>query len=404
MSEVIDIDSINIHIAQMEHLIFEQNSKDIILDFNQSKTLKPDGMLRLCSFTKLHINSDIVFRIDANKNHKIRKEIISNNWGNLIDTDFPVSAYKGFLYQPTSTFTNPDNQQELVNDIMNMFLSAFPDLSRESFGSIEWVVNEIMDNVVVHSESNVGGLVQVRILRNVGKDIEVVVSDSGVGIPSTLKSAYPKKNNRELLVESIKEEVTNGKGQGNGLFGATQVCRNTDGDVKILSGDIAMKFLSHEGICTRPINSRFSGTTFYAKIRTVDIDLLENALVFSGRVYHPTDFIEINYENVIDASNYKYTLSKSKDAVGSRIYGKTLRQRLINLLKMSEDINTIEIDFSEITMISSSFADELIAKIIEAHGLQFFSDHIFISNCNEKIKSIIDKVSIQRNSCKIQIL
>ncbi len=140
-------------------------------------------------------------------------------------------------------FKTPDEQNETVNRILEVLISAYPELERSSFATIEWSLNEIMDNVIVHSESKTGGLVQLKVHRNKGKEIEIVVSDSGVGIVESLKNVYKNRGKMEILFESINEGVTNGKGQGNGLFGTSEVCRVTNGEFSIHTGDIALRLI-----------------------------------------------------------------------------------------------------------------------------------------------------------------
>lgn len=227
MSKVLNIDSMSVHISEMEQKIENNCCRDLVLDFNKCNSLKSDGMIRLCSFVQYHQQNDIVFEVNVSKNLKIKRELINNNWANLIESSYPISSFRGFLYTPVMAFKTPDEQNETVNRILEVLISAYPELERSSFATIEWSLNEIMDNVIVHSESKTGGLVQLKVHRNKGKEIEIVVSDSGVGIVESLKNVYKNRGKMEILFESINEGVTNGKGQGNGLFGTSEVCRVT---------------------------------------------------------------------------------------------------------------------------------------------------------------------------------
>jgi len=68
---------------------------------------------------------------------------------------------------------------------------------------------------------------------------------------------------------------------------------------------------------------------------------------------------------------------------------------------MSEEIEIIKIDFCNVDIVSHSFADELVSKIIEIKGIDFFINNIQIINCNKKIESIFNSVIYQRNNISV---
>jgi hypothetical protein len=61
---------------------------------------------------------------------------------------------------PATQFTYDVEQRQAVTRIANGILGAIPDLDRRELAALEWSVNEITDNVLVHSQSPVGGLEQ----------------------------------------------------------------------------------------------------------------------------------------------------------------------------------------------------------------------------------------------------
>jgi hypothetical protein len=87
-------------------------------------------------------------------------------------------------------FTSADDQQKAVNRIVNAMLGAIPDLQRKDLAAVEWSVNEITDNVLNHSQSGIGGLVQVSTFQKARKRVEYIVADAGVGIPKTLRGTH----------------------------------------------------------------------------------------------------------------------------------------------------------------------------------------------------------------------
>lgn len=78
-------------------------------------------------------------------------------------------------------------------------------------------------------------------------------------------------------------------------------------------------------------------------------------------------------------------------SLGSRVLGKEV-SNLINFEKEDEII----LDFDEVKMIASSFADEVIGKNCAKLGLHNFFDKVQIVNASEPIKLILKKAIIDR--------
>jgi hypothetical protein len=229
------------------------------------------------------------------------------------------------------------------------------------------------------------------------KKIEFVVSDSGIGIPASLKPAMPNlKSDTDLLLSAVQEGVTNGKGQGNGLFGSLQMCRISGGYFSIESGRAILLSNDRNGIHVKPIKTPFDGTTVYASIMTNKKGLLADALKFKEELHTPIDFLEIKYEMISnDEGMIVIKIDPKTISVGSRISGEAQRVKIQNILELT-DVKTIGIDFRDAPLISSSFADGLVAKLYTRMGKEEFDRRIFILNAQENVKSIIAKSIYQR--------
>lgn len=78
-------------------------------------------------------------------------------------------------------------------------------------------------------------------------------------------------------------------------------------------------------------------------------------------------------------------------SLGSRVLGKEVNN-LINFEKEDEII----LDFDEVKMITSSFADEVVGKNCAKLGLHNFFDKVQIINTSEQIKLILKKAIMDR--------
>lgn len=78
-------------------------------------------------------------------------------------------------------------------------------------------------------------------------------------------------------------------------------------------------------------------------------------------------------------------------SLGSRVLGKEV-SNLIDFEKEKEII----LDFDEVKMVTSSFADEVVGKNCARLGLHNFFNKVQIINTSEQIKLILKKVIIDR--------
>ncbi len=111
------------------------------------------------------------------------------------------------------------------------------------------MVSEMVQNIFDHSESKTGGIIAIQNYRKIHK-MQLVIADSGIGIPETLRNSKEYKNHNlsdiQAISESLKKGVSrHGKGaqRGEGLarcvelankHGAQLYIRSNRGWVKII--------------------------------------------------------------------------------------------------------------------------------------------------------------------------
>ena len=81
---------------------------------------------------------------------------------------------------------------------------------------------------------------------------------------------------------------------------------------------------------------------------------------------------------------------------GTRIAGSRVRNKIINYLHRVDTPSKINIDFRGISMISSSFADEFIGKLLAELGFLRFTKIINLNNVSPSIESILNRSVSQR--------
>jgi len=374
-------------------IIDEYSYKDVILDFSECKAVYPTVMIPLCSYVNHYKSNGINFILALPNDNNGRRNFSNSNWAHLIDNDYNKSIFSGYTQVPASIYKNPYEQGKIVDKILDTIMIGINNIKRNELSAFEWALNEILDNVLIHSDSELGGIVQMTNYYQ-GKNIEIVVSDSGVGIPQSLGQVYKNKKETELLFEAIKEGITNGKGQGNGLFGSYQICELSKGKFLIDSGHATLSYEPNHGLHVSPRQIYKKGTTVVLRINTSnEVDLL-TALKFKGKQHEPIDYTENKHSENTD-DNYIINISQEADSYGSRIEGKKIQGKILYLLSL-DNVRRINVNFENVDLISSSFADEAIVKAILEFGYENFFSIVYFSNISSINESLIKKSIEQR--------
>lgn len=261
---------------QIQDLVEWQGYDDIIVDLSQVRKSFADSALPFVAMLHKYATDSVRFRVVMPVSDDLERLFRNANWAHFISPkDFEFRADSKFGHIPAHRFTDPSTQHELHQALMKRVLELFPGLSRENLTALDWALYEITDNVLTHSESSIGGLVQLTIRRK-SQEIQFIVSDIGIGVPSSLRESLLHINSDELaLQESIKEGITRGTGQGNGLYGTFRLAVESGGAFSINSGK-AYLALSRNGDMHSGINDYiFPGTSIECTIGFSDHNLLE---------------------------------------------------------------------------------------------------------------------------------
>lgn len=287
-------------LSQLHQGIERAGYTELILDMSDCTSAFQNSMLSVCAQVTAYREAGIQIRLNPPANTQLLNLFRNTNWGYFLDPyGFDISNFRGHSRIPATRYKTPNEQQIAVNKIINVILGALPDLERSNLAAFEWSINEITDNVLMHSESPIGGFVQVSTFQKNAKSIQFVVADAGVGIPKTLKAGHPEiTSDTEALDRAIREGVTRDAkiGQGNGLFGSYSVCSKSNGYFQLDSGHAKLVYSSKNGLSISNQNIPYSGTLVVATIDFTDPSLLEDALNFGGKPHNPVDFLEVRYE------------------------------------------------------------------------------------------------------------
>ncbi|UJB30500.1 STAS-like domain-containing protein [Chromobacterium sp. Beijing] len=353
-------------------------------------------MLALCAMTKARQLNNISFDIELPTNLKMRRLFINTNWAHYISPHLhEYRNFEGYAQVPATYFSNHQEQYAAVTKIVDVILTHIDGIQKSDFAAFEWAANEMTDNILNHSITG-SGFVQVSKLRKFHKKISMIICDIGIGIPDSLRSGlHTSMTDAVALSEAIKEGVTRDKsvGQGNGLYGSHKVCPNSGGMLKIRSGYAILTAVGDK-VETETTSAPFKGTLIASEIDFSKKGLLENALKFDGKVHETLSRIEAIYE---DEFNDLLTIKiiDCTKSFGSRASGSLIQKKIYNLLEMHPE-HKVNIDFSGAPLITSSFADEILGKLLIKIGKEAFFKKIKLSGMDEINKKIISRSLTQR--------
>lgn len=382
------------------HQALNAGYQDLLLDFSKCTAAFAGPMLALCAHVLRLRGNRIDFELIMPEDSRLSRLFRNANWAHFIEPrSYSESSFRGHTQVAATQFKDPDEQSRAVNRIVNAILGAIPDLERSDFAALEWSINEITDNVIVHSESPIGGLVQVSTFSRNQKRVEYIVADAGMGIPATLRSGKAEiLSDTEALDCAIREGVTRDKsvGQGNGLFGSFQICSHSGGRFQIDSGHAKLFYSGASGLAIRNETIPVEGTVVIAQIDFSSPHLLEEALRFAGKKHRPVDFVETRYEQQTD-EDLLFPLREEARTFGSRASGTPVRNKLHNLLRMCPSQRVV-VDCLGIPLVSSSFADEVFGKLFVQLGPLAFIQRITVINVEPIVRSLVDRAITQRSA------
>lgn len=149
-----------------------------------------------------------------------------------------------------------------ISSIANYFATHVPNMS-DKIGRLEGTFDELMGNVVSHSDSPIGGVIAGH-FDSAAKAIRFSICDFGISIPGHLSSlnSHAKFSDDILLIESFKVGVTAGdlkKHSGQGLPFVKELTIDLNGEISVYSRN-GLYVLSEKLERSHFVNVPFPGT------------------------------------------------------------------------------------------------------------------------------------------------
>lgn len=373
------------------------DADQLTLDFSRVTNAYPNGMLPIISTitTLRHDGHKIYVKLPQNDNTRL--VFRSVNWAHFLSPEqFEASESKHDRHLVTKFFRDEIEQKNVADDFMDVIIRNM-ELPRSIISGLEWSINEITDNVLNHSQSKIGGLVEATTYPKNGI-IAFAVADSGRGILNSLREGFPSlRTDIQAMGEAVKSGVTRNPkfGQGNGLAGSLRIATMTGGSFELTSGAGRLLTTQEESIKNaRQDFQSYNGTLICGQVRLNKDFSISEALNFGGRSYTPVDLIEMQYE-MEDKDCLILKMKDESTGYGTRRSGVQIRTKILNLIS-AEPTYPLVIDWNGVPVISSSFADEVIGKLFVKLGAMAFSAKVRNIGMEQLIQNLLDKAVSQR--------
>jgi hypothetical protein len=273
----------------------ERPNTNLIIDFSNCNFLYPDyALLLLCSIKYIESKGHEVHgKIKLDKSKSIYQYLLKMDFFKNLKIDLPkVEANeKDYSFVEIQTY-NSENQIEVQNRIMKVLRekSAIDD---DVFTCLDYCLNEVLDNILNHSKEKQGWVV-AQYFGNLNQ-IRLMVVDHGIGICKALNEKH-NFTEEEALQNCIVSGVTNGRGQGHGLYATSLFARENKGWLSIASGNKKLDVNEYE---SKVVDiEHWQGTCVYLRINT---NVVVDYKLFTDRHYdqkeHLFDMMFVNNES-----------------------------------------------------------------------------------------------------------
>ena len=284
-----------------------------------------------------------------------------------------------------------------VNQLVNAFLAEIRQADLISPGvitSMDWCLNETMDNVLQHAQAECGYIMGQ--LHQERKRISFCIFDTGIGIYNSLRnSKYQPPTPLDAITLALQEKVTRDEnvGQGNGLWGLSKLVSDSQGTIRISSAGAVYMRESDGDLATHKTGNFNLGKAHGTTLVDFQMDYSQEVDVAKAlNGYTPTDYWLENAET--ENGDAVIRVARESSGTGTRQAAEKLRTLALNTV--FADRKRVILDFSGVNLVSSSYADELVGKTIGKYGFGFFLNHFAITNLSNTNTMILNRSVQQR--------
>ncbi|WP_406032229.1 DUF4325 domain-containing protein [Nocardioides sp. NBC_00163] len=361
--------------------------RELVLDLTKVREVYPNGAVPF--------SANLAF-LRSSTDQRITVKLADDSRLTHLETPLTVDTYDRTAgHTLTNSVWRYDTEAD-AQKVTNMYMEALTDQVQCEEGVIDaitWCLYEVMDNVFAHSHAK-SGYVMMQLHKHERRCV-IAVGDTGIGIQRSLVEtrAAPIEvlKDPSLSIEFALQQGATSKGgahQGNGLYGLRKAVEVNGGELCVTSGWGRWGLRTGK---TRQETDRFRALPDIEDHQATLVDWqldcstkvrIDEAL---GRREMPSEFLE-SIED--DEGVHRVPVVEIEESLGSRKLGAEIRTRLENYLAAGAKF--VVLDFKGVGVVSSSFADEVLAKLAVSMGELEFRRRVFIDNASVTNRGLVE--------------
>lgn len=363
-----------------------QGEVRIEINFDAVDFFYPDGMAPFVATVNHFCNQRLSIGISEPKTKRMFNYWESAGWLDGIQQTGKILP-KTSTYVPLTPYKDAEGIYAFLDKAKEVLATTevFP---KGVLTAFEWAFYEISDNVLVHSGSSELSWLQMTSYPT-KKQVQFVIVDTGKGIRTSLAESLPDlASDLESIERALEKGITRNReiGQGNGLSGTLSIASNANGWMNIHSGRGQFRF--KQGQIDQQTTSYHPGTLVTVSLPTdKPIDVSE---ALWG--HEPVPAFESQY---ITGEGILFVVRDEASHFGNRSTGEKLRLKLRNIAESNPQEGVV-VDFEKVDVMSSSFADEFIAKLVKELGTTNFFGRYRLKGLSQFAATMVDEVIVQR--------
>jgi hypothetical protein len=295
---------------------------------------------------------------------------------------------------PLSPIGTEEQQFQAVDAICAIALAAV-DNAAAFIPALEWLVNEILGNILTHAAAETPGVVCAQ-YRAKQQRFDIGICDMGRGLLGSLQPTFPEVRSYGLAIDkAIERGVTRDPaiGQGNGMAGSYEIVRLNGGTYQIWTGDVVYEWnMGRRKPQFQPMPAVFGTGVMFSLDTSKPVDLASTWIASATGA----ECLFLNTQTEA-ASDGGLNVAAECLHTGGRAPAKLLRRKIQGLLP-AMDGEPLILDFSGVKSAASSFLDELLGRLAaeDPRGQAIFEGPVRIQGMNPTVQAMANVVVAQR--------
>lgn len=257
-------------------------SDQVTVDFSRVLHASPGGILPIVCILDVLRDSGVRVDIRLPRNQQVKSLFEYTRWASFLAGTAPHGLSGAIGKHSVLRRFEDANQQRVAADDFMELIGRNMDVSKNILSGAEWVFHEMTNNVLSHSGSKFGGLVQVSVHPS-EQAITLVIADSGKGILGSMQEEFPRmRADLQAIGEAIKPGVSRAPKvcDGYGLARALGITTLTGGSFEITSGHGKVMAAADSEVKRKSLTPFYGGTAVCGQIKVNRSFSLSKALTF----------------------------------------------------------------------------------------------------------------------------